>query len=162
MAEAPIKPPIWRVVLAFLLAPAAGALVYACLMTLYAGLPDLAGRVWRTFLLYLLFGGYPTAIVLGLPAFLVLKSRLGPTPLNCAVVGAAIASVPWLLLGLLSSPNHAYSNGHVTHNNGSITLWGLFDLGVFVAQVAALGFFAGLVFWAVAAFRVRAPGANKD
>ncbi len=155
MVEARSRPPIWRIALAFLLAPAAAALAYACLLPLYGGLPDLADRVWRTFLLYLLLGGYPATVVLGLPAFFALKSRLYPTPLSCGLVGAIIAAVPWLLLGLLSSPNYAYSNGHVTHENGSITLAGLLDLGAFGAQLAALGFFAGLVFWFVAAFRVR-------
>lgn len=153
MVEARAQPATWRIALAFLLAPAAAALVYACLTPLYGGLPDLADRVWRTFLLYLLLGAYPAAVVLGLPLFFALKGFLNPTPLNCALVGAIIAAVPWLLLGLLSSPNYAYSNGHVTHENGAITFAGLLDLGVFVAQLAALGFFAGLVFWFVAAFR---------
>ncbi len=141
--------------LAFVLAPAVAALVLACVIPLYPGLPSFHDRVWRTFLLFLLVGAYPAALLLGLPAFFALKDRVSPTPFNCAVVGAAVASVPWLLLGLLSSPDYAYSNGHVTHNNGVITMWGLIDLATFVAQIAALGFFAGLVFWAVAAFRVR-------
>lgn len=155
MTEARRRPPAWRIVLAFAVAPSVAALSYACLIPLYAGLPDLADRVWRTFLLYLLFGAYPSALLLGIPAFFILKNYLDPKPLNCALVGAGIASIPWLLIGLRSSPHYAYSNGHVTHDNGMITIWGLLDLATFVALIAALGFLAGLVFWAVAAAGTR-------
>ena len=148
-------PPVWRVALAFLLAPAAAALVCACLMPLYDGRLHFADRVWGSFLIYLLFGGYPATIFLGLPAFFALKIRFRPTPFNCGLVGAVIAGAPWLFLGLLSSPKEAYSNGHVTHANGVITLAGLLDLAAFTGLIACLGAFAGIVFWAVAASGLR-------
>ncbi|MNH53285.1 hypothetical protein D3C85_1629150 [compost metagenome] len=66
-----------------------------------------------------------------------------------------IAALPWLLLGLLSSPNYAYSNGHVTHQGGHITLWGLFDLSVFTGWIGLLGAGAGVLFWLITV-----PGAH--
>lgn len=155
MAEVGISPPAWRVGLAFLLAPAAAALVCACLFPLYPGSPDLAGRIWLTSIAYLLFGGYPAAIVLGLPAFFVLRDRIRFTLLNCAIVGTVVGGAPWIFLSLLSSVNYRFGNGHVTDQSGMTTLWGWLDLGVFVLQFAGLGGFGGLVFWAVAALDVR-------
>ena len=69
--------------------------------------------------------------------------------------GAAIASLPWLLLGLCSAPNYASTDGLVTYNNGVITLYGLLNLATLVGEVAGLGFFAGVVFWFAVAFSSR-------
>lgn len=150
-----VSPPTWRVVLGFAVAPAAAALLFALLVPAYDGLPSHFDRVWRSSLTYLLVGGYPAALLLGIPAFIVLKTRVNPTPLNCGLAGAAIASLPWLLLSLLSAPNFASTDGHVTYNNGVITAYGLMNLATLVGEVAGLGFFAGLVFWAVVALGLR-------
>jgi hypothetical protein len=141
----------WRIVAAFLLAPLIAAFALACFQPLYAGLPSLSDRILRTTLLYVLFGGYPAALVLGVPAFLILRKKLRPSALNCAVTGAVVASFPWLLLGLISNPDYAYSNGHITHQNGAKTWWGWVDLFTSVSDIAALGGLAGVVFWAIAA-----------
>lgn len=155
MVEPELRPPAWRVALAFLLAPAVAAFLYACLLPLYAGVPSLVDRVWRTFPFYFVFGALPATLIFGVPAFFVLKSRVKATPLNCALVGAAIAALPWLVLGLLISPNYAYSNGHVTHDHGVITWLGFLDLSAGVAELAALGLLAGFVFWVTAASGAR-------
>jgi hypothetical protein len=146
------------VILGFAVAPAAAALLFASLYPAYDGLPSYPDRVWRSFLTYLMVGGYPAALLLGVPAFLAFRSRVNPTLLNCGIVGAAVAALPWLLLGIFSSPNYASVGGHVTYNNGVITEYGLLNLATLVGEVAGLGFFAGLVFWAAVAFGSRRTG----
>ena len=145
------SPVWWRVVAAFVLTPLVAAFAFACFQPLYAGLPSLSDRILRTTVVYVLFGGYPAAFVLGVPAFLILRKKLRPSALNCAATGAVVASFPWLLVGLISNPVSAYSNGHVTHQNGAKTWWGWVDLFTFVGEIAAPGALAGVVFWAIAA-----------
>ena len=136
---------------AFIITPLLAAFALACVHPEYAGLPSLADRIFRTTIIYALFGGYPAALVFGLPAFLFLRDRVRASAFNCAATGAVVASLPWLLLGLISNPNYAYSNGHVTHQNGAKTWWGWVELFVFVGEIAALGAVAGVVFWIIAA-----------
>lgn len=149
MEQPIVRPPFWRLALAFMIVPGAAAFAMAVQQPLYAGLPDFWDRVVRTALINAVVGAYPAALVLGVPAYLLLRRRLRPTVLNCAAVGAVIAAIPWLLLGLLLSPDYAYSSGHVTHQNGQITLWGLFDLSVFTGWIGLLGAGAGVLFWLI-------------
>jgi hypothetical protein len=149
MEQRIVRPPFRRLALAFIVAPGAAALVMAILQPLYAGLPDFWDRVFRTALINAVVGGYPAALILGVPAYLLLRKRLRPTILNCAAVGAVIAALPWLLLGLFFSPEYAYSNGHVTHQNSHITLWGLFDLSVLTGWIGLLGAGAGVLLWLI-------------
>jgi hypothetical protein len=149
------QPSRWRVVAAFLIAPFVAASIFGVAAPAYAGLPDLLDRIVKSTIAYLLFGAYPTAFLLGVPAFLFLRRRLRPTAVNCALVGSMIASLPWLALGLLSPVNYSYDDGHVTTLNGQKTPWGWIDLATLVGQMAALGLLGGLVFWLVAAARLR-------
>ena len=155
MEQCIIRPPFWRLALAFIVVPGASALAMAIQQPFYAGLPDFWDRVFRTALINAVVGAYPAALALGVPAYLLLRKRLRPTVLNCAAVGAMIAALPWLLLGLLFSPDHAYSNGHVAHQNGHITLWGLFDLSVVTGWIGLLGAGSGVLFWLITV-----PGAH--
>lgn len=148
------SPVWWRIVAAFVFSPLIAAFALACFQPLYAGLESLCDRILRTTFAYVVFGGYPAAFVLGLPAFLILRKKLRLSPLNCAVVGAVAASLPWLLLGLISNPRYAYSNGHITHQSGSKTWWGWVDLFTFVGEIAALGALTGVVFWAISVARI--------
>jgi hypothetical protein len=59
--------------------------------------------------------------------------------------------LPWLLIGLLSLPDYASEDGHITNQNGHLTLWGLYDLAKFAGPIGLLGSFTGVVFWAAAA-----------
>ena len=149
MEQRLVRPPFWRLALAFIVVPGAAALVMALQQPLYAGLPDFWERVFRTAVINAVVGAYPAALVLGVPAYLLFRKRLRPTALNCAAVGGVIAALPWLLLGLLSSPDYAYGNGHITHQDGRITLWGLFDLFVFTGWIGLFGAGAGVLFWLI-------------
>ena len=116
----------------------------------YDGLPDLLDRIWRTTTTYALFGAYPTAIVFGVPAYILLRQRLAASLFNCTWVGAAVAAFPWVILGLLSNADYAYNNGHVTHMNGAKTLWGWIEVLLLIAWMGLLGALAGSLFWFIA------------
>ena len=155
MADAMLtQPPLWRVVLAFMLTPAVAATGLACFMPAYDGLPDYWDRVQRTALTFALFGGYPATLVLGLPAYLFLRSRVRATALNCATTGALIASAPWFVLGMMSLPDWAEVGGQATVRNGTMTMYGWINLFQFVGSIALVGAVAGLVFWLLAVGRI--------
>ena len=120
-------PPWWRLVLGFAIAPLIASVTLACIMPLYAGLPNFLTRVAQTAWIYALFGGYPPTIVLGVPAYLVLRRRVAPSVINCALVGSIIAATPWIILGMRSKATYAYSNNHVTVQDSVMTWWGLLD-----------------------------------
>ena len=148
----PIPPPdAERVFWAFILAPAVGAFALACYEPLYSGLPHLVDRIFQTFYVYLVVGAYPPTLIFGLPAYLILRRRIRPTALNCAIAGAIVAALPWILIGLLSLPDYATEDGHITNENGHLTLWGLYDLAKLAGPIALIGSFTGVVFWAAAA-----------
>jgi hypothetical protein len=145
------QPPLWRVIAAFTGAPVAAALLLACAQPAFDGLPNIVDRIVRTFAMYLVFGACPPTVLVGLPTYLTLRKRLRPTPLNCAFVGAAVASLPWLLLVVLPGADYVFDGGHITVDHGQRTLWGWLDLGAAFGALALLGGFAGLVFWVIAA-----------
>ena len=150
MKEHIIRPPLWRLALAFIVVPGAAALLMAILQPLYAGLSNYWDRVFGTALVYAVVGAYPSAIVLGVPAYLLLRNRLRPTLINCAVVAAIVAALPWLLLALVSSPDYASYGGHVTYENGGITVAGLFYWLIDIGKICIFGAAAGMLFWLIA------------
>src|SRR5580658_5529325 len=124
------QPPLWRVLAAFAGAPLAAALILACIQPAYDGLPSPADRIFRTFLLYLIIGAIPPTVLVGIPVYLVLRKRLRPTPLNCALAGAVVASLPWLILAVvLPGADYASIGRHVTVEHGQRTVWWWLDLG---------------------------------
>ena len=149
MKEHVIHTPLWRLALAFIVVPGAAALLMAILQPLYAGLPNYWDRVFRTALVYVVVGAYPSAIVLGVPAYFLLRNRLRPTIINCTVVGAIVASLPWFVLALFSSPDYASYGGVVTYENGGITLAGLFYGLIDIGIISIFGAAAGMLFWLI-------------
>jgi hypothetical protein len=118
-------------------------------------------RVLRTSIAYLVFGAYPSAVIIGLPTFLALKRRVKPTAFNCALVGAFVASLPWLALGLLGTADYSYDDGHITAIHGQKTLWGWIYLAELVGQIALIGLLGGLVFWLVAMVGLKSSKARS-
>ncbi len=147
-------PPIWRVVAAFVVAPLPVAVAFA-----YWGMGTeplgQAHRFAATVVLGLLFFAYPVILLVGIPAYLFLKSRLRPTALNCAGVGAVILVLPWLVLTLLATPASEFGGGHFTVEHGHRTLWGWLDLMQGIGTTAVMGGITGIIFWAVAAAGTR-------
>lgn len=152
----PAYPPKGRLIAAFVLAPLASALAFACFEPLYAGLPSYLDRVFRTFLMFSLVGGLPTAAVVGVPTFLVLRRRLQPTAFNCILAGGVVAALPWLiLLPIPNGTNYSFDDGHVTILNGHRTLWGWIYGAQSILQVAAFGLIGGMTFWLIATMGLR-------
>jgi hypothetical protein len=137
--------------LAFVLVPGVAALMMAMLETGYDGLDDPLERVWRTAVLFGLFGAYPLSLVLGVPAYLFLRRHYRGTWLNCAIAGGAMAGLPWLFLTMfVAEPDEASINGKATVIDGTKTAYGwLVDLQ-FIGTIALYGVAAGVLFWAIA------------
>ena len=140
-----------RVLLAFLIVPGLAALLMATFQPAYDGLESYVERVWRTAVIYGLFGAYPTALIFGVPAFIILRDRVAGTWLNCALVGAGVAATPWLAI-ILFGPNadEASIGGRATVVDGTRTAFGWLNDLQYVAFIAIFGAFAGLLFWLIA------------
>jgi hypothetical protein len=147
--------------LAFCIAPLVAAFVYGAFTPAYAGLQNIYDRVFRTGMTYLLFGAYPSTLLIGIPAFLFLRTRLKVSLLNIALAGAFVATLPWLVLGLIATPNYSYDDGHVTAVDGHKTFWGWMDLAAGLGQVAAMGLLGGFVFWLIVAPPLRRPASSS-
>jgi hypothetical protein len=154
MSRSTVSPPIWRVVIAFVIAPAFASLLYAAIFPLYQGLssPD---RIYRTAILVAVIV-YVFTLLFVVPAFLLLRERVKATVVNCAITGALISALPWLVLLVLSTPGSAVDGAHVTVEHGVRTLWGWAELSKFLGMAALFGAVGGLVFWLVAVAGLRA------
>ncbi|TFU00054.1 hypothetical protein EUV02_15515 [Polymorphobacter arshaanensis] len=144
-------PPLWRVIVGFIVVPALAAFVLAYFMPAYDGLTNATERVLRTAIMYALFGAYPPTILIGIPAYFALRNRFDLNLLNCSMVGAALAALPWILISLVSSPDQASTDGRPTVVAGSMTAFGWLSLAQFVGQIAVFGALGGGFFWAIVA-----------
>jgi lysylphosphatidylglycerol synthetase-like protein (DUF2156 family) len=147
-------PARWRVLLAFALVPGLAAVGLAAAQPAYEGLDSFAERVWRTALIFSIFG-YPLGWAVGIPTYVFLRHRVRPTWLNCSLASAFVAALPWAILVFLGpSADQASVGGTPTVVNGNRTLYGLlFDLQM-IGIIALCGALAGLLFWAIAAARL--------
>lgn len=143
-------PPAWRIVLAFLAAPAAGSAVLAAR---YDTL-ETFDRFVASFRFFLPFA-YVLTVLLALPAFLILIKRLRPTLRNCVAAGAIVAASPIVLLTLPvllgSGRGSATLGGRQMWTNGIPTLYGLWVTLLEWSVFAIAGAIGGAVFWLVAA-----------
>ena len=144
-------PSIWRVILAFVVVPGAAALLMAIAMPAYEGITDPLERIWRSAVAFAVFGAYPPAFIIGLPAFFMLRRHVNATIINCAATGAVVAALPWLVLALISRPDNASIDGRSTVIDGSLTAYGWLMNFYYVGQIALLGAIAGALFWFIAA-----------
>lgn len=143
-------PPGWRVASAFLLAPAFAALLIAIAMPAYDGLPTLTERIWKSAIVYGVVGAYPPTIIFGIPAYFVLRKHFEPRPMNCAMVGALVAALPWAILTLFSTPDQASIGDRGTVIEGAKTAYGWLMDAQALAQIAFFGALGGCLFWVVA------------
>ena len=159
MLSTDASPPAWRIAVAFVVAPVVAAIAVAWFDSLHGELRKPVAQVLGTAIAYALVGAYPPTLVIAVPAFFALHRTLRATALNCVLVGAVVAAMPWLLLALLlPSGDNATINGHSARIDGRTTLWGWFVLGRFIAMVAGAGTVGGAVFWLVGMARVsRSP-----
>jgi hypothetical protein len=103
-----------------------------------------------------LYGGYPPALVLGLPAYLALRRRVRPRPATLALVGGAIAILPWLWImywpGLRAGVSSQAGNC-VSEIDGVTTWCGHLENVKYLALIFAAGAVGGLAFWLCAVWR---------
>ena len=141
-----------RVVLAFILTPLLISFAVAVAMPFYEGLPNYWDRVLRSWPLYVIVGAIPATVILGIPAFLLLKKLVRPTILWCALAGGVVAALPWFLfMSLGGGADQASINGHVTQVHGHYTAWGWLYFAQFLGLVFVAGAVGGILFWAIAA-----------
>lgn len=134
-----------------MIAPSVGAALMALCAPLYAGLPTTAERLAASAKIYAVVGAYPPALLLGIPAYLMLRRHFAPRPLSCAIVGGGVAAIPWLFLVFASRPTTASIGGWSTVIDGQYTAYGWLTNAALVGVIALVGAAAGLAFWAIAA-----------
>lgn len=145
------QPRRWRIILAFLIAPLVPSAA-AATVTLVDGLPN--GGYLQWLVLVALIGGYPAALILGLPAFFILRSRLRPRFMYVTFAGGLVAAAPWLLLVLFGpNPDMATSGEHVTVVSGAKTLWGWLEGMRMIGGAFLLGLMGGAAFWFISMWR---------
>ncbi len=132
--------------LGFIIAPTVAALIMAAWLPGYNGLPAIQA-FWNSAWLYAVIGAYPPTLLLGVPAYLALRRHVAATLRNCALVGAALPLLSWGLLSVLP-PSAGWENvgGKAVVIDGHRTFYGWLLVGRDLAELAAIGAVAGLVF----------------
>lgn len=133
------------------------ALLVACCVVALPGL--VASALASTLMpaaVFFLFG-FVHGVVLGLPAYLILRWRAIDTAISCSLAGMLVGALP---VGALLYPRDRPQRGSGSSVNGipmtidGITTpeaWASYWQGI--AFFAVLGGVAGLVFWAYARYR---------
>ena len=145
MAGDGTQPSVWRVLLAFAVAPLAAAILF----TLVEG--DSMRMLGSTAII----GAYGPAIIFGVPAYFLLRNRVRMRLVASIIVGGLIAALPWFLLTLQPGPDQATLGDCVAVIDGKTTLCGFFQTLLWLGQIALYGAFGGLVFWICAAWQPR-------
>jgi hypothetical protein len=106
-------------------------------------------------------------VLLGLPAYFMLRRRLSPRLITVALAGGLIAAAPWsVLMPLLPNPSDAWIGSCHTVIDGHTTWCGYLEGMKFVALVFGLGIIGGLAFWICAIWRdarlVRSSADNRS
>jgi hypothetical protein len=137
-----------------------------------AALWALAG-VWRglswagyghSVILMALYGAYPAAVLLGLPAYFIFRQRMRPRLISVVLAGGLIAAAPWPVVELLvSNPDQAWVGECQTVLDGKTTWCGYLEGMKFLALVFGLGAIGGLAFWICVIWRdPRLAGLSRD
>lgn len=159
MIDVSSYPPWWRILLAFAVVPLIASAGMASLQPGFAGLPFLE-RIARTTFVHAVFGAYPSVLILGVPAYLLFRRRLQPSLLNCVWVAAAVAALPWAILGF-ATPDEAAIEGRITVIGGVRTLWGWVYFARVALTLCLVGGIAGAIFWVIAMWRSPPKSTSK-
>ena len=144
------RPKVWRLLLGFLLAPLAPAVLLSLIESGNLSIVPVT----------LMYGGYPPAILLGVPAYFLLRNHLQPHFWLAMLAGGIVAALPWVALALLPpAASYAEIGQCVSVMDGKHTWCGLWESARFASMVFALGALGGLVFWLCAIWR--GPGAGS-
>jgi hypothetical protein len=130
------SPSAGRVLAGLLIAPAVPALL------MYLGQAIVGGPGTYQMALFILMFGYPLSLIVGLPAYLVLRSKHVHRAQPFVYVGAAIGLMGYGLFFALTASNSVYTN-----DLRLALLKNTYALGVLGLGCGAI---SGLVFWHVA------------
>lgn len=130
------SPSAGRVLAGLLIAPAAPALL------LYLGQAIVGGPGTYQMALFILMFGYPLALILGLPAYLVLRLKRVHRAQPFVYVGTSIGLIGYGVFFALTASNSVYTN-----DLRLALLKNTYALGVLGLGCGAI---SGLVFWYVA------------
>lgn len=102
--------------------------------------------------LYMLIVVEVFAVVLGGAALAALWKRIPLNPIICAIIGGLVASLPFLVFGLVSAlqePIHydAWIDGKATVVSGVKTSFGHWQDFLAILQIFGLGAIGGAFFW---------------
>jgi hypothetical protein len=145
------KPPIWRVALGFLLAPLIAALAFSLF-------EDHSLNVVVPAAMY---GGYPAAIVLGIPAYVLLHGTMQPRFWVLMIVGGVIAVLPWMALALTNTEGSSQVGNCQSTIDGRMTWCGFLGNLWLWGYIFCFGALGGLAFWGCVAFGLK-PKAPSD
>lgn len=141
----PPQPKPWRVAFGFLMAPLVPAALWL-LPGFWHG--TLITSFGSQLILVTTYGPYPAVVLLGVPAYFLLRRRLRPRLLTLASAGGIIAVAPWAaMLPMLSNPSDGWIGSCHTVIGGQATLCGYLEGVKFMALVFGLGTIGGIVFW---------------
>ena len=141
-----------RLIVAFTIVPGAAALMMAAIEPAYAGIDSQFERVWRTTIVFALYGAYPSALIFGVPTYVFLRQKVAPSWFSSTLAGAFVAALPWLLIVLFApEADQASIGGKATVIDGSRTFHGWVSDLQLVGQIGLFGAIAGLLFWAIVA-----------
>jgi hypothetical protein len=131
-----------RVAKAFLIAPLSGSIVFAGWYVPALRLDWLMGFIWTV--IFAATVAYSIALVVGVPAYLVLRRLLRPRLFNVVLSGGLVATAPFTLLGIITV---------LGKPNPSMTWADVVEFIVFVGPIFAAGLVTGLAFWLIAVWR---------
>ncbi len=134
--------PLWRIAVAVLLVPLIASFVFAFGILILGGIKTAADGIVVAAISTATVYAYPVTFLLGAPAILILNGWIANRMSNWVLGGVIIASAPvgiFLMLYIL----------HQVANPEDASLSDLFDTFLFAGYTAAVGGFAGSLFWVV-------------
>ncbi len=118
-------------------------------VSLSRSVADWAGMMALACAIALIYA-FPTALILGLPAYTLLSGRMRPRPLAVMLVGALVAAAPLVLAGAFVGLTELLERGAAPLQLGAALS---LELAANVVIVFGLGGLGGGVFW-LCVFRV--------
>jgi len=153
------RPKLWRVAFGFVAAPLVPAALWM-LPELWNGAP--LASYGSFVMLVAIYGAYPATILLGVPAYFVLRRRMRPLLVSLLLAGGLIAAAPWpALMLLLPNPQDAWIGGCHTVVDGKTTWCGYWEGVKFIGWIFALGATGGVAFWICVVWRDPKLGSNR-
>ncbi|WP_040552424.1 hypothetical protein [Rheinheimera nanhaiensis] len=134
----------------FFIAPPIGALTW---VLLNGGVSEIFGGIaaWAVVVSWVI------SVVIGIPAYLLLKANGCITFRSLTLGGAIISVAPWLLLSFPGSTTRSVVGQTIIIENGSYTTAGLLYQAEFLLGFGFCGAVSGVVFWLIVRQLVTRP-----